>query len=407
MQKRIFIMFITFIITTTVLLTLGYVNLLRVKNDNNISLYEPIIESQPKFHITYDEYQIYQEVDRFNRIINLYKKVEKEAEIIPIKSDIKAEIWQDNIKSKIKWLPLYAVQYKSLYYINPEQVNIKNIKLIYKLPAIKTIFDDFKIIINNDELKNFIIDDKTGKIISDIQLKEGDFNKIQISYTARGFKYWKYSFEEYIHKVIDFNLEITTNFKKIIFPGDCLLTIQKTESGNNIKLRWNFKNILLSNNLGIMIPQKNSPNKLAMQLAFFGPIGLLLFLILLFFVLTYDNKEFISIDYFFIALAFISFNIIFSFTVNYLDIYLSLIIALLISLLLTGFYMYFINGIKFTILFILLPQSFYLIILPFSFLFKELTGLILSISFVITIFVVMFINIKSTKIQYYKTSKNL
>ena len=280
-------------------------------------------------------------------------------------------------------------------------------KLIYKLPSKKTVFNDFKIIINNNELEKINIDNKTGKIISNIQFKEGDFNKIQISYTAKGLEYWKYTFGENIKKIIDFNLEISTDLKKIIFPKDCLPVIQKIESENNIKLRWNYKNLLLGYNLGIMMPQKINPGKLAMQLSFSGPIVFLLFLIFLFFILSYDNKEFIIIDYFFIALSFIIFHITFSFTVKYLDIYFSLILALIISLLISGFYMRFINGIKFTIINILIPQSFYLIMLFFSFIFKEFTGLIISASFIITILISVIINIKSPKTKYYKNPRLL
>lgn len=408
MQKRILIMSMTLIITTIILLILGYINLLQTKNnDNNFILNDPIIESQPEFNITYDEYQIYQDVDRYNRIINLYKKVEKEAEIIPIKTDIKVDIWQENKKNNLNRIPVYAINYKSQYLINPEQQNIKKIRLTYRLPSKKTVFDNFKIIVNNNELKNFNLNDKTGEIISDIQFDEGDFNKIQISYTARGSEYWKYNFGENIKKIIDFNLDITTNFKKIVFPGDCLPAIQKTGSKNSTNLRWNYKNLLIGNKLGITIPQKYNPYKLAALLSFSGPIGLLFFLLLLYFILNYDNKEFITTDYFFISLSFISFYIIFSFTIKYLDIYTSLITSLIISLIISGIYMYFINGIKFTILNILIPQFFCLITLFFSFIFKEFTGLIISISFIITIFISMIINIKSTKTQYYKTSRGL
>ena len=60
-----------------------------------------------------------------------------------------------NKKRSLKWLPIYAVKYKSLYFINPEQQNIKKIKLIYQLPSKKNVFDDFNIVINNNEITNF------------------------------------------------------------------------------------------------------------------------------------------------------------------------------------------------------------------------------------------------------------
>ncbi len=397
MQKKLLKMSITFIITAILLISFGYINLFQIKkNNNNLYLPDPITESQPKFHVTYDEFEIHQEIDRYNRIINLYKKIEKETDIIPIKSDIKADIKLDQTNNNFKWYSVYAVHYKSVYLINPVQSNVKKITFTYKLPAKKTVFDDFKITVNNNELKDYTIKNDTGEIINDIQFREGDINKIEISYTARGLEYWKYTFRENIKKIIDFDLEITTDFKKIIFPNDCIPTNQKSKLDNNLKLRWNYKDLLLGYNLGVIIPKKINTVQFY-KLSFIAVLGLFLFFIFLFFTLKTNNKELQKIDCFFIASSFIISYIILLISVQYISIYLSLFIASMFSFSISGLYMYYKNGIKFTILNILLPQFFYLILIIMSLVFEKYTDITITIFLIITIFTSMILNFKSIK----------
>lgn len=399
MFKKIFIPFIIFIIASIFFNILGSINIIRINYNDNITQNDGIIESMPKFVVTYDRIEFYQEMNRYNRPVTLFKKIENEEETFPVKSDIKADIKSAQLKNKLKYINSYSIQYKSQYNIYPAQENIKKIKLIYKLPAKKTVIDDFKIYINNNDLKEIKIDSDNNEIISNIQFRQGEINNIEISYIAKGSSFWKYYIGKNINQLIEFNLELTTNFKKIIFPEDCISTAINNEIKNSTKLRWNYNNLLLGYNIGIEMPHLINPGKSASLMSFSGIICLLLFFIFLFFSLIYNNKEFSIYEYFFLTLSFFIFYLTFSFTIQYLNNYLSLIIALIVSLSISGFYISNKNGIGFTILYILIPQFVYTCLISFSLFYKGLFGLSLTIVIIATTVIIMIMNIKSIKIK--------
>jgi len=93
--------------------------------------------------------------------------------------------------------------------------------------------------------------------------------------------------------------------------------------------------------------------------------------------------------YFFLAATFFSFHLMFSYFSDQLDIYLSFAISAVISLFLTITYMRFFAPKRIAFIYAPAIQFIYLIIFSFSFFFDGITGMIVTICAVITLFILM------------------
>ncbi|MCK4799310.1 MAG: inner membrane CreD family protein [Spirochaetes bacterium] len=400
MVKRIIVLVIIFVCTSIIWIILGSVNLLRTSQASNKlskqveTLWgDCLIEKQPEFYMVWEIEESYQEKDQYNRIRIITKKKEKKEPIIPEKSDIKCDINLEYRKRGLKWFSVYTCLYKAFYMIKPSKINIEKIRILYNFPSQKSIFDDFKLIINEEEIKNLNFTKgeygNSTEIINDIPYNQQENFKIEISYVSRGLNFWKYSFGNSVNQIKDFNLDVKTNFKKIDYAQDCISPTAKTKLKNGWKLTWKYSNLLSGYNLGIKMPQKLNPGEIASRISFFAPISLLFFFIFLFFITIIMNKQLHPMHYFFLAASFLSFHLFFSYTVDHFNIYLCFIMASIISVFLVAFYLSIIHGIKFTIFFASIPQFIYLVIFTFSHFFEGYTGLTVTLASIATLFILM------------------
>jgi hypothetical protein len=407
MTKRIIAILLIFISVTIIWFILGGVNLYRTTNvQSSLSKKvetlwgDTLIEKEPKFYMVSDKPETYEEKDDKNRVNIITKTREFEDPIYPVKSDVKAKIDLGYRNKGLKWFSTYNLNYKAVYYVKSSKNDIKKLRFYYSFPSKNSVFDDFKLQVNDKDVANLDFASnkenqadynyqQNSSIVNNVPVNGDEVIKVQISYVTRGLDFWKYSFGKDVNQIKDFNLEITTNFKDIDFPDDCISSVIKEKQGEGYFLRWNYTNLLSGYSFGVKMPQKINPGEMATKITFFAPISLLFFFAFLFFISNIKKRNLHPMHYFFLAASFFSFHLFFSYTIDHFNIFVSFSLASVISLFLVGFYMNLIYGYKFTLYFVLIPQFIYLVIFTFSFFFEGFTGLTVTIASIITLFVLM------------------
>jgi inner membrane protein involved in colicin E2 resistance len=89
----------------------------------------------------------------------------------------------------------------------------------------------------------------------------------------------------------------------------------------------------------MLMPAKINPGPLASSISYFAPISLLFFFAFIFIVSTIKDIKIHPMNYFFLAAAFFAFHLLFSYTVDHINIYLAFILSSFVSVILVVSYM--------------------------------------------------------------------
>lgn len=320
------------------------------------------------------------------------------------KSDIKLDIKLDRRKKGNLWFPTFKAHFSGEYKFKIENFNpYEKYYLKSTLKSENNIYNNVKIEINGKSYNN-ILEFLTKKELLVQPNSDGEL-LFNVSYEATGMENLNYfispDYDE-ICQVNNFKCTVTTNFEDYDFPSSMLSPSEKTKNGADSVLVWSFDNTITGKDIGIVIPNNLNPGEITSRVSFFAPISLLFFFIVLSMIAIVYKQNIHPMHFFFLALSFFSFHLMFSYFSDQMDIYLSFSIASVVSLLLTVTYvMHFLSK---KMSFIITPaiQIIYLIVFSFSFFFDGMTGLIVTICSVITLFVLMQITAKQDWNEVFK-----
>ncbi|NQY74235.1 MAG: inner membrane CreD family protein [Candidatus Margulisbacteria bacterium] len=198
-----------------------------------------------------------------------------------------------------------------------------------------------------------ILPDKSGKI------------KINIHYLSNGMEHIKY-----------------------VISKNTLSPTKKQKAQSKYMLIWDLDKAVTGKNIGLIIPSKLNPGDIVGRVSFFAPVSLLFFFVVLLIFSVLKNTNLHPMHYFFLAATFFSFHLMYSYFSDHINIFIAFFIAAFISLFLTTSYLIRFTSIKFS-MFAAFIQFIYLIVFSYSFFFKGVTGLIVTIAAVITLFILM------------------
>ncbi|MBC8185222.1 inner membrane CreD family protein [candidate division KSB1 bacterium] len=398
--KKLLAIAIIYILTFTAWMILGVSNLSRtdksfrtLKNEV-ISLYgDALIINAP---------ECYSKIKKYKQEIIDGKKINKEyfeTENYELsKSDIEININLDQRKKGNLWFPTFKAKFNGSY-----EFKVKNTKedknrkyYIYTtLGSSNSIYNNIRLSINEKKVSNVIplIRKKEMEIIPS---QDGIVN-LAISYECTGMEDLMYYISPNPNDIIqinDFTLKIITDFKNYDFPSSMMSPTEKREIEKGYELFWRLNKSVTGKDIGITIPNKLNPGAIVSRVTFFAPVSLLFFFIVLFVISILLNVNIHPMNYFFLAATFFSFHLMYSYFSDHLNIYLTFVIASFVSLVLTISYLRVFTPKKLSYIYAPLTQSIYLIIFSYSFFFKGMTGVIVTICSVITLFILMQITAK-------------
>ena len=306
-------------------------------------------------------------------------------------SDININVALDRRKKGYLWFPTFRIHFAASYKFSIDKFNPKTPYYISTMFASSdNIYTNVRVSVNGKELDDFV------KLLTERELpirpdEEGKV-LLQIEYDATGMEKLQYNIafnRGKLTQVNNFNCKMTTDFLDYDFPRTMLSPTTKEDGEGVATLTWAFSNIITGKNIGLIIPNKLNPGYITSRVAFFAPIPLLFFFIVLMMISAVTKQNIHPMHFFFLALSFFSFHLMFSYFSDQMHIYLSFAIACVVSLILTVTYVMHFLSKKMAFLVVPLTQIVYLFVFSVSFFFDGITGLIVTICAVTTLFILM------------------
>ena len=307
--------------------------------------------------------------------------------LMPSKNDIKVEIRTDYRKKGLMWYPTYRCSFDGTYTItNTEDVGQK-IRLHFRFPSKGATYDNFAIAVDQEKLLT-PVDTREG-ITEIIELAPGEDSEFRITYSTRGIRDWRYKTDPNVGRVQNLSLVLKTTFRNIDYTEGSLSPMSAEESDGGMLVTWTATDLITSEDIGIVIPEKLNPGPLTSRITFFAPVCLVFFFILVATINILYKIDIHPMHYLFVAAGFFAFHLLLAYMVGIINIHASFIISALTSVALVTSYLSASLGGRFPRKIAVGGQLFFLVLFSYSFFLKGITGLTVAVGSVATLAVLM------------------
>ena len=301
-------------------------------------------------------------------------------------SRIRVALDLEHRQKGLLWYSTYKVAFAGDYtFLNPSD---KEQSVTFKLPfpAERAIYDKLVFTVNGTPVSVSL--SATGAVGS-ARIGSKKTAILQVGYLSHGLDSWRYKFGGEVTQLRDFELRMTTNFKKIDFPDNTLSPTAKRETSSGWELTWSYENLLSGFQIGMTMPEKLQPGPLAGRISYFAPVSLFFFFFLIFIITTLRNIDLHPMNYFFLAAAFFAFHLLLAYLVDHISIHVAFVLSSAVSIFLVVSYLRLVVGLRFAAIEGGLAQLVYLVLFSYAFFLERFTGLAVTIGSIITLFVVM------------------
>jgi inner membrane protein involved in colicin E2 resistance len=266
-------------------------------------------------------------------------------------------------------------------------------------PATQAIYDDLVFKVNG---KPVATEHSPGGTRGTVQVGAGQTALLEVGYRSQGLDRWAYGLRpgdgapgdpaaatSDVAEARDFELAMTTNFAAIDFPENTLSPTETRRTPAGWALTWSYRSLISGFKIAMTMPERLQPGPLASRISYFAPVSLFFFFFLMFIITTLRGIDLHPMNYFFLAAAFFSFHLLLAYLVDHLSIHVSFVICSAVSIALVVSYLRLVVGLRFAAVEAGLAQLIYLVLFSYAFFFKGITGLVVTIGSILTLFVVM------------------
>jgi len=284
------------------------------------------------------------------------------------------------------WYSTYAVAFLGDYSFTNTSGSAQDVTFYLSFPSQQAVYDDLSMSVDNQPIA---VKNAGPGIQGTAQVAPGKTCVLHVGYRSQGLDSWRYKFGDGVSQIHNFSLAMHTNFKDIDFPENTISPTAKQETGNGWNLAWNYKNFVSGYEIGMAMPEKLQPGRLAGEISYFAPVSLFFFFFIMFIITTLRGIDLHPMNYFFLATAFFAFHLLLAYLVDHISIHLAFAICSLISISLVVSYLRLVVGIRFAAVEAGLAQFVFLVLFSYAFFYKGFTGLTITIGSILTLFVVM------------------
>lgn len=301
------------------------------------------------------------------------------------------------------WLPTYLLDFTASYRLKNTTPVTQNVRVGFNLPDAHATYDELSFSLGSEEIQSDLRN--RTQINHIVPLQPGDEKLVTFHYKTRGLKQWHYDLAAYTQQVRNLNLEVITNFESVDFPVGSLSPSSSELSTTGRKLSWTANDLLTQKSVGIVMPEKLNPGPLSARMSFFAPVCLLFFFVLISALCIINKIPIHPMHYLFVNASFFAFNLLFSYSVDHLDINLSFAISALVSVSILTPYLRQALGERYPLKISVCGQLVYLVLFSYSFFLQGMTGLTVTIASILTLVVLMFLTAKTDWQQVFKPNK--
>ncbi|WP_395746235.1 inner membrane CreD family protein [Prosthecobacter sp.] len=309
----------------------------------------------------------------------------------PAKSDVKVQLAYQPVKMGLLWHRTYGVKFEGAYTFTNTTAITQMLNVGFDLPAGKTLLDKVHFTLGEGATaRHAVAAPQEGMISDSVQLAPGESLPIKVSYECRGMNFWAYTFSD-TSRIRDFNLTLNTDFQDVNFPVSSPTDRRATDKG--MELVWKYEDAISAPGISLEMPREINAGPVAAQISFYAPLSLLLFFVVILITAISRGVSLHPVNYFFMAAGFFAFPLLFSYMLDVVPVHLSFVIAAVTSLLLVCGYLRAAAGL-FLFRVAVVAQTAYMVLFSYSFFFKGLTGLTLTLGGIVTLGVLMALTAK-------------
>jgi inner membrane protein involved in colicin E2 resistance len=312
--------------------------------------------------------------------------------LLPATSKVTADLTYDPRKRGLQWHRTYDVVFTGEYtFGNPTQVT-QHLKVELPLPGERIRLENFQFTLTGGSSTGVVATTPAaGLMAATIEVAPGKTVKLQTGYRARGMDDWRYVFPD-ASRIQGFELAMNTNFAEIDYPFDTGSPTQDLAGAadGHWTLVWQYPDVISAQSIGMSMPKVLNPGPVAMQIAFWAPLSLAVFFLVLVITSLMNGVELHPMNYLLLAAGFFAFPLLFAYMVDVVNVHWSFVISATASVLLVCGYLRLVaQGALFKVA--LPTQLFYLVLFSYSFFLKGLTGLTLTVGGIVTLGLIMYL----------------
>jgi hypothetical protein len=304
----------------------------------------------------------------------------------PSSSRIKVDLKSEPKRRGLLWHRTYQVKFDAEYvFTNPTRIP-QTVYVSFPLPDHSAGLNGFRFSLDGAS-PGEKLPAASGEMARAVVVPASASVTLQTGYSTRGADSFSYRFSDN-RRVAGFDLMMRTDFGEINFPVGTGSPRERLRNGVGWDLRWHYPDVLGAPSVGMDMPNLLNAGPVAARIAFFAPVSLLLFVVVLLLIAALKGAPLHPVHVFFVSAGFFAFHLLFAYLVDLLPLAPAFLIATVVSVVLVCGYLKAVGG---KVLFrIALPaQIGYLVLFSLSFFFDGLTGITLTVCAVLTLALLM------------------
>lgn len=301
-------------------------------------------------------------------------------------SRIATDFHLDYRQKGLLWFSTYNVGFDGTYgFRNPSEKE-ETFYFTLPFPAKQAVYDGVELRLDGKPLDVRISD---AGVNAHGTVEGGKAAVLRAVYRSRGLDRWSYKLGDGVTQSKDFELRMRTDFGGFDFPDNTLSPTEKIHTETGWDMEWKYQNLVTGFQIALKMPQKLQPGPLAGRISFFAPVSLFFFFFLVFILTALRNIDLHPMNYFFLACAFFSFHLLLAYLADHISIHSAFLICSAVSIFLVVSYLRLVVSLRFAAIEAGLAQLIYLVLFSYAFFFEGMTGLIVTIGAILTLFVIM------------------
>jgi hypothetical protein len=307
-------------------------------------------------------------------------------------SKIGVDLSLDYRRKGLLWFSTYKVGYEAVYFIaNPENQSVA-VAFDFPFSCLGAVYDNMQMTAPGRTDLQVVA--KDGALHGEFLLPPHSTQEVRVAYLTRGLDEWTYRLGSDARIVKNFSLTMRTDFRAIDFPQNSISPDSKLSTAKGWELKWDKSSLVSALSAGMLLPHRINPGPLAAQMSAGAPVSLLFYFFLLVMLQCIRGLRIHPMHYFFLAASFFSFNLLFSYMVDHVDLVWAFGICSAMALLIVVPYMARVVGVRFAVLQAGIGQIVYQLIFSFAYFFDGYTGLTITIGAILTLVVAMHLTAK-------------
>lgn len=311
---------------------------------------------------------------------------DRSREVLPASNLITVDLDLEHRKKGLNWYATYTCAFDAVYEIRNDEAVSQKVRVSFDFPNSVGTYDG--VFIQLDEMPLHVPLSVQDGLREIVVLAPGASRQLRIRYTTRGLGNWVYRLSA-AGRVRNLELNLNTDFQEVDYPVGGLSPTSAIEKGEGMRVQWKAEDLLTTQVVGMILPDKLNPGPLSGRITFFAPVCLLFYFVLTMLINVKWQLNIHPMHYLFIAAGFFAFHLLFAYMVDLFDIHVSFITSALTSMALVVAYLRAALGKRFPWRLAAAAQLVYLVLFSYSFFFKGITGFIITLGSILTLGLLM------------------